>query len=66
MIMKWLRLTTKECDMLNTICGEWVIKEERHPGDIYETMRGDKVTQEEFRKLWEKVQIAYFDKDSAG
>ena len=62
--MKWLRLTTKECDMLDTIIGEWLTQKERRHDDIIPTIHSNTFTPKETSALWQKVQIAYWDKEN--
>lgn len=62
--MKWLRLTTKECDMLEFFLCKWVNQREIKPEDTFETFRLNRFTVEEIKSLQNKVQVAYWDKDS--
>lgn len=62
--MKWLRLTTKECDLLDYFISKWVNQQHIKPGDSFETFRLNRFTAEEIKSLQDRVQVAYWDKDS--
>ena len=67
--MKWLRLTTKECDMLDYAIqrfwdSEYSTGEAPIPGETFKTHRDNYFSPEEMIGLRDKVQTAYWDKDT--
>lgn len=64
MIMKWLRLTTKECDMLDFFINDWKVNNLITTEDDHFSTGRNMFTPAEAKALQKKVQTAYWDKEN--
>lgn len=63
LIMKYLRLTTNQADMLEYFIGEFMLHRELPNGWRCRTYRGYEFGGEELKTLLNSVQVCYWDKE---